>query len=60
MKQLNAKFWKDENNIVRLRELAKNLKCTSCGSFLDMEKYLDIQIGGKNVFPNFFILFLLS
>ena len=28
----------DENSIVRLRQLAKNLKCTSFRSFLDMEK----------------------
>ena len=31
----------DENSIVRLRQLAKNLKCTRCRSFLDMEKLSD-------------------
>ena len=31
----------DKNSIVRLRELGKNLKDTSCRSFLDMEKWSD-------------------
>ena len=33
----------DENSIVRLRQLAKNLKCTSCRSFLDMKKLSDFS-----------------
>ena len=34
----------DENSIVRVRKLAKNLKCTSCRSFLDMEKLSDFSV----------------
>ena len=33
----------DENSIVRLRELAKTLKCTSYRSLLDMEKLCDFS-----------------
>lgn len=39
----------DENCIVALRKLAKNLKCATCRSLLDMEKSYEFKREGLHV-----------